>query len=252
MEKHIFKHRRKAAAVALGIVLVSFLVNCSKLQRFDFDEVGNAINILKTEECNCKNKLFYYYNNGKVFIDSLLVNNYLIVGFDEQVQGTEMVDYIDQIGLFYPLDTNKIFPLKDKDYSVLPIKTKEPKTCLQLQKIIYTLEQSSLVVFANLVFRAKDTCSDYDLGLCFDAFASTDEFMVRVKDTNNLSDLYDVMQETNTQIEGKTARGTYIMLVNKNSKGNALEMANYFYETGKFLYADPDFLLANFNKTIKY
>jgi hypothetical protein len=200
--KNPLKKFPKLAVAILCVVLVGFLLNCSKLQRFDFDGIGNTIDAIKTaEECNCKNKLYRYYHGEKQMLDSLLLNDYLIVGFDEQVQGAVMVDYIAQIGLFYPLDTSKIIPLAGKDYSLFSVKTNEPKTCLQLKETICLLEQSSLVVFADHVFRG-DTC--VGLASCFDAFTTTEEFLVRVKDTNDLSDLYTVMQETNTQIKGQS------------------------------------------------
>jgi len=49
------------------------------------------------------------------------------------------------------------------------------------------------------------------------------------------------MQETNTRMKQESYE-RYIIIADKNSKGNALQMSNYFYETGKFLYAHPNFL----------
>jgi hypothetical protein len=62
-------------------------------------------------------------------------------------------------------------------------------------------------------------------------------------DENDLSDLYSVAQETNTRVEGRmnASAPSYIVSADKYSNGNALQMANYFHETGKFRWASPSF-----------
>ena len=50
MKKQIIRVRKQAAAIVLGIVLVGFLVNCSKLRRFDLDGI-DASKI--PFPCNC-------------------------------------------------------------------------------------------------------------------------------------------------------------------------------------------------------
>jgi len=56
----------------------------------------------------------------------------------------------------------------------------------------------------------------------------------------DIDELYELVNNTNTWIEEE--KNSYTVIgVNKNSQGNALQMANYFYETGIFHYTQPNF-----------
>ena len=62
-------------------------------------------------------------------------------------------------------------------------------------------------------------------------------FHVKVKNANDLSDLNRLVSETNTWIEYRNDspfQQWFLLGADKNSRGDALEMANYFYETGLF------------------
>jgi hypothetical protein len=71
--------------------------------------------------------------------------------------------------------------------------------------------------------------------------ASFPLFYVRVKNTGDLSDLHAVAEETNTKILYGFDNNIFTVLAEKTSKGDALQMANYFRETGKFVGAQPCF-----------
>jgi len=175
--------------------------------------------------CNCEDQLYYYYKGDKRFIYTLLIDDYLIVGFEQQMQD-EIVNYINQTGLFKPVDTNKIYHNPTPEYSFLFVNTLIPGTCCELRKIISLLEDNPFIPYANLIFRfSEETMVTF-----------TDEFAVRVHDENDLSDLYNVVQETNTRFkyQNQFMPKWCIMGADKNSNGNTLQMANYFYETGKF------------------
>ncbi|SFF63873.1 S8 family serine peptidase [Thermoflexibacter ruber] len=75
--------------------------------------------------------------------------------------------------------------------------------------------------------------------------ALTEQFIVRLKTNTNITQLQRLVTQTRTQIveQYKYDKQTYILAVNKNSQGNALEMANLFYESGLFEWSEPDFLL---------
>ena len=107
-----------------------------------------------------------------------------------------------------------------------------------LKEIIHILKESSIVGNADLTFCS----SPFN---CSVKVAFSDYFWIQVKDKNDLSDLYEVMQETNTlMIEEETIPEMpdwFLIRVTKNSKGNAMQMANYFYETGKFKATDRVF-----------
>lgn len=72
----------------------------------------------------------------------------------------------------------------------------------------------------------------------------TNIFYVELKDAKYLSKLEELANENNVTIVGEIplTGNAYILACTKDSNGNALEMANLFYETGIFLSAAPEFL----------
>ena len=221
------------ATVFLGGVIASFTA-CEKLRNFRMDE--SVINQFVQDECECTNKLYYYntYDYEKKFFT--LVNDYLLIGFDKQTQSTDIVNYINQIGLFNLVDSNSILRHNVK-HDMLFINTTEPKTCLQLIKIISTLKESPIVLFANFTFESTDVYNDI--------WTYMNGFRVKLKvGGSTFADLQNIAIETNTLIVGQNEFDPliYELITDKNSQGDALQMANYFYETGNFLFASPDYL----------
>lgn len=68
----------------------------------------------------------------------------------------------------------------------------------------------------------------------------SNEFLVNLIDTSDTKKLNKLVNATNSWIEKESKLYTLIR-VDKNSHGNALQMANYFYETGIFYYTQPNF-----------
>lgn len=207
--------------------------------------------------CDCKDELFYYsyldiktglYYSDQVkkffFDDRELRNDCLIVGFFGHVQDAEMVDYINRTGFFKPACADDIFLRASTilgftyEYHAMYVELKCPQRCSKLKDIIRALEKSPMVAYASLAFEGGET-SQWELSLYTDIFASSYFFRVTVKDSNDLSDLYALMQETNTWIVDHAFSPYFFIGANKNSKGNALEMANYFWKTGKFICSYP-------------
>ena len=192
---------------------------------------------------DCREELFYYKNDEVQFIDNLLLNDWLFVGFDQQVQDKEIISYINKTDFFKSIDASNILrPNCDEsrlenEYTKLFVNTKKHHTCSQLKEIIRILEQSSIGAVADLAFCLSS--SD-----CSVVMSYTSGIIVQAKDVDDLSSIYALVQETNTRIDeawdyASFIPGYFIIRVNKNSKGNAMQMANYFYETGTFLVSEP-------------
>jgi len=207
--------------------------------------------------CDCADELFYYFYDGyvykKVFLDNLFLNDWLAVGIESQVQDEEIVNFINQTGLFKPVDANDVVfgnPANDEydddDMHLIFVNTMKPKTCSQLKEIIQTLEKSSFVAYANLTFEANW----YGEQIIFDLMSYTNEFIVKLKKTDDLPVLNFITSETNTQIKKQMLpeQPIFIISTNKNSKGNALKMTNYFHETGNFEWSEPNKLYAKINR----
>ena len=227
----------KYLAVAL------FLGGCS----FSCSECGET-------SCDCKNELYMYpHGDKKEFLYEHLLNNWLFVGFRQGTQKEEIVRYINQTGLFKTVDESQIFDspflsclCANEDNYALFVKTKRSRTCTQLKEIIRRLENAPIVSFANLTFEGNkfsDIPMHHQPNL---VMSFTPCFYVYAKDADDLSDLYAVVQETKTKIVCQVAEWFYLT-TDETSIGNAMQTANYFYETGKFKYACPDFILQNVN-----
>ena len=69
-------------------------------------------------------------------------------------------------------------------------------------------------------------------------------FRVKLNSPLELTGLKKMAQETKTHILGqnKFMENWYILACDKNSKGDALEMANHFYLQGKFAVGEPDLI----------
>jgi len=69
-------------------------------------------------------------------------------------------------------------------------------------------------------------------------------FYVKLKEDQDIEQLESLAKENNVKIIGNDSFMPlwWILSCDKNSKGNALEMANLFYETGVFASGQPDFM----------
>lgn len=68
---------------------------------------------------------------------------------------------------------------------------------------------------------------------------------MKLKGEHDFKVLEDLAKESKVEIVGNDSFMPlwYVLSCDKNSKGNALEMANLFYETGKFMAAQPDLMV---------
>jgi hypothetical protein len=233
-------------------IIISFMDNETKKELILDISMTNPLKVVNYHEnivevdCDCKEELFYYAFSDKIFLDKAFLNNFLLVGYDYRTQDEEIVNYINQTGLFLPVNTDDCinFSYEDK-HNLLFVNTKvKHYTCSQLKEIIQMLEQSRFVAFASLTFEG------YFWGggeIQSNIMSYADEFIVKLNNGYELSDLQTLVQETNTRIIEQTQ--LFILLrADKNSKGNSLQMANYFYETGIFHYAHPNFLYGKVNR----
>lgn len=230
--KKPLERKQRGAVYALCVVFsLLFLVSgCGNQDNGnkDNDEPDEPVSGLG---CDCEEELYYYANNGdKIFLGNSMLNDYLFIIFVAQAKVTEIVDYLNQTGLFETVIEDGIYDnLWEYHNHMMFVCIKEQKTCSQLKEIIQMLEREPIVICANLAFTDD---------ICVWSFLSI--FGVETRhESGSESDLYAVAQETNTWVIESDARIMYHFDVgtDKNSKGNAMQMANYFFETGKFIFA---------------
>jgi len=189
------------------------------------------------EQVECGDEIYFYGYKGKESLDHLFLNDWLCVAFDKKVQNDEIINFLDSLGLFHPVDTYfiqrpiEVNPQKPYYYyyTFVWVNFLEHKTCSKLKATIRLLESYPLVGFANFAF--CNTVSD-----CKNKLSFSHGFSVEVNDENDLTDLYAIVQETHTYVEDQDKNNPrwFQLSADKFSKGNAMQMSNYFFETGKF------------------
>ena len=228
---------KKVCVIFLSVVL---LWNC------DDSKSGNnkVINKPFENESDCLAQHFYYGGNNKIFLDTILRKDRIYIGFDKSTPNDEIINFINNNATFEKIDESKILFYSnvqyEDDYKQVIAKTKNDKTCSELYEIITTLKTNSIVSFASYTYKS----GFWGGGVTYDVMTYGDVFLVKVFNANDLTDLNEVVEQTNTVIkeQNEYMPDWFMIGVTKNSKYNdALKMSQYFFETGKFMYSYVDF-----------
>lgn len=171
---------------------------------------------------------YYYYNGEKIFLE--LSTEKVLIKFSKELTFNEARQITLSESVLNPLDDSRGFIPN----GIVIVDVIEGATQVQVKGCINKLEQNKDVICANYFLKYKDGTLQ----------GITDHFIVKLKSPNDFFELENLAKETKTIIikENEFEPNVFILSATKNSNGNALEMANYFYETGKFEYAEPDFL----------
>ena len=236
---------RKGSVATLSIVCVLLFIalGCEQKQPVSEEETGwcdffdDQPPIPQEVGCDCeecKNEMILLSSREKSFVNHLLLNDWLHVVFYPDVTNAQMIEYLNKTCLFKPVDKDNF------QYSnTVWVNTKKPTACVRLREIIQLLEKSPIVECANLTFERLHI-DPVLIGENRNIATVANEFIVKVKDPDDLADLYAVAQETNTHVtrelfEGIVwLRGNFSVKVDKHSKLNAYLMPLYFLETEKF------------------
>lgn len=215
------------------VCLLGFIFfGCEKeLKNNDFSEIG---------ECAFVN--FKYYQGEKDMLGEMSAN-YLIIGSDTAQSDAAIKallttkNYLDHN---FKVDIQQFPRYKYKTFCV---KLSHTRTCSEIAGIINDLKRSAVINYAHYAFQTNN-CNNLvwePIGeKCVDSYSAY--FYVKLKDADDMAILNNVVSDTNTTIENKVQYmdNWYVLSADKNSKGDALKMANYFHETGFFESADPD------------
>lgn len=212
-------------AALFSFLLFTLLTGCDK-----YTEKLN-----ETSSCNFVD--FYYYQDTTISLGPLS-NHYIVVAFDTNATESQIRNFVIADKEFDSSYQPKFYTNKIK-----PLKFLQPRTCEEITATIARLQKNPMVQFAHYAMQTND-CLDafgYSMGnLCVNSYGNY--FYVKVKNENDLTDLKKVISETNTvfieqyfyDLKWCTVKTT------KNSKGDAMKMANYFKESKLFLYAHPE------------
>lgn len=204
------------------IFAFTLLLSCKK----DSDDMGFNNKI-------CKQEHFYYTFDEKYYIDSLLRNDYLLIGFKTTNADEEIYNFLNNQAY---LHNENISERVDSNYKLIIRKFETSKACFEIDEIIEELQTFNIVSFAAHTYDGV-ACIGFN---CTELMSYSNEFIVKLNDDADIDELYELVDNTNTWIEEEKNSFTVIG-VDKSSQGNALQLANYFYETGLFYYTQPNF-----------
>ncbi len=187
-----------------------------------------------------------YYYQGSLNVIGEISEEYILIGSDSSNTDESIRAFVasnKKIDQDYFI---KIKRFSNYQYKQVVLKLKKRFNCGRITKIIEDIEQDEVVDYAHFGIETTYCNDDYGYPIgekCIYSYSGL--FNVKVKDPNNLSDLINTIEETNTMlIEQNKFMDDWVTLeATKNSEGDAMQMANYFYETGLFEACEPDILL---------
>ncbi len=215
--------------IGMAIIVIG---GCEKETNNDIEDEPNIGKL----ECNYTS--FKYYKNESIPLGEMS-GDYILFGIDSSNSDDVIRNYIKSKDYF---DQDYYFNIS-KYREFLIVKLTRTCDCQEVAWIINEAQQSSIIDYVHYTIQTENcrNMTGQIMGnLCVLSYSNL--FYVSVKDTNNLTDLYNAVQETNTSIvlQNIYRRNSFILATNKNSTGDALQMANYFFETGLFEASEPD------------
>jgi hypothetical protein len=194
--------------------------------------------------CNYTDSRYY---NAEILSLGEMSNHYILIGTNVSLSDNEIRNFIQSTGYFdsdYNFDINSS-NIYGYEFKYMTVKLVKSCNCGEIAWVINEVTENPIITFAHYTIQTDDCTNDIweTMGEeCVDSYSSL--FYVKVKDVNDLSDLNAVVSETNTTIlqNNQFMNEWYTLIADKNSSGDALQMANYFYETGLFSSCDPDII----------
>ena len=193
-------------------------------------------------EVSCGYIDFKYYKGTEDYLGELS-NDYLLIACDNSHADNEIRDFISTVDYF---DQNYEYIIYTYDFiksKEIPIKLSSSKTCEEITFIISDLQQNDIIKYAHYAVQptgCNDLIGEPIGNICMDTYSCL--FYVKVFDETDLTDLNNMMAETNTELfkQNEFMKNWFTLIATKESKGDALSMTNYFYESGLFEASEPD------------
>ncbi|MBK7762450.1 MAG: S8 family serine peptidase [Bacteroidetes bacterium] len=207
------------------------------MQRILFGIIALCISYSVKAQSNTKTthdgnlKTFYSYTpDGR--IDYEVSNQKILVKFKTSISFNEQTEIVGKYPLLKSLKPEMLLP--SPKVSLLEINGANIST-EKIIAMIAALNQEEKIVYANPFLVYKDGTLQ----------GITERFFVKLKSASDYVLLENEAKRNKFTIgeSNKHDKLLFAIEVDKNSSGNALELANKLSETRKFLYAEPDFLL---------
>ena len=199
---------------------------------------------MKIDELPCNYTDFKYYDNEPDPIGEMS-GNYILIGSDSSNTDNSIKDFIKSKDYFDQDYDFEIHKESNYKYKYVGLKLSRTWSCREIAWILNEVKQNSIIDYAHYTTQTDD-CTNLiweTIGdLCVNSYSNI--FYVKFMDTNAISEWTNTLLETNSMIreQNQFMSDWYSIYADKDSKGDALEMANYFYETGLFAASEPDII----------
>lgn len=215
------------------IVIVMMLYGCQQIT--PIERIQDEVSMTKSTNTDLKNidsKCYYWCGDVKI---PLIVNDDKLYVLAE----TTKIEKLTKTAMI--THDSLIAARESENYSALGLKSLL-SDCEQSGKISLILENAVLddietddIIYAAPYFRTEDGS---ELGI-------TNILSVQLSEAQQFDKLEKIAEYNNLEILGENIHepNVYYLSCTKDSRGNALEMANLIYESGLVEYAAPEFIL---------
>jgi hypothetical protein len=193
---------------------------------------------------NCDYTDSYYYQGELNFVGEMS-GDFVLVASDTSNSDCAISKAIKASNYFDQDFNFNILKNDNYKYKQVVLKFEKSLNCNEITNIIAKFKKNIVVEYVHFTIKT-DYCNDfygYPLGeKC--VYSYSELFNIKVKDPNNLEDLYNILERTRTELleQDKFMDAWFTLRAHKNSQGDAMQMASYFYETGLFEASEPDIM----------
>jgi len=192
-------------------------------------------------QSNCDFINFKYYNGTQDFLGEMS-NEYILIAVDTTYSDNETENFISTTNIFDQNYNYNIHNISQYKFKEIPLKLNSSKNCEEITQIISELNQNTIISYVHFTMQTNN-CDNLiwePIGdLCINSYGSN--FYVKVFDENDLTDLNQIIAQTNTELveQNQFMPKWFELRATKESDGDGLTMANFFYESELFEHSEP-------------
>lgn len=177
---------------------------------------------------------YSYYDDGQLKALGSIYSKMILVSFrdgftyEQAVASAAGYGFVEELGQAVQTNSARLYP----------VKLLEGLNCKQAEQAIRELQQDANIAYAAPYFQTDDAGAVQLLGI-------SNEFLVTVNEQQQAEVVVKrLANATKTVIVTSLNDHTFVLRADKNSRGNALEMANFFQEQPAVKHAAPDFVVS--------
>lgn len=212
-----------------GVLLLIAFSSCrensaSPVRNVRFDP--NLLNKMQVAGNTCTN--YSYFHGGQSKNLGAVYTKQVLVAFENNVSATDQQLLIEKYGFVKSLGA-----LTGSKSAVLQsLVLQDGLSCKQVEQALVTLAADAQITYAVPYFLAGKRL----LGISNEAIVTLEQ--------NGLDELKKLAKDYKAEVLPTLGNNIYLVKVNKQSKGNALELANFLQDQPGIVQAEPDFIVS--------